>query len=79
MKTNREMAINRFPVHKQFDCDSFVDNVFINISALVHIDMIIDAVNFVIEIRAVVVEAGFGQRFLNFLAMKLCCVAPQNC
>lgn len=34
------------------DCDSFVDNVFINISALVHIDMIIDAVNFVIEIRA---------------------------
>lgn len=41
-----------FAVCKQFDCDSFVDNVFINISALVHTDMIIDAVNFVIEIRA---------------------------
>lgn len=40
------------------DCDSFVDNVFINISALVHIDMIIDAVNFVIEIRA---SGGCGQ------------------
>lgn len=57
------MAINRFPVHKQSDCDSFVDNVFINISALVHIDMIIDAVNFVIEIRASGPQLGMASGF----------------
>lgn len=62
------MAINRFAVYKQFDCDSFVDNVFINTSALVHIDMIIDAVNFVIEIRASGGRSSLGRMVsVNFV------------
>lgn len=54
-------------VSKQFECDSFVDIVFINISALANTDKIIDAVNFVIEIRA----SGLGWTSSGFLTLFL--------